>query len=310
VSLNVLIVRFSAIGDCVMSAWAATAIRQRYPNANLVWAAESRCAPVIDRHKLASLVAEFPRDRWKRARWSPNTWREQMAAFARLRSIRFDVGFDLQGHSKTAVCLRLANPSQRFAARATDALAAKLNPVVPGREEGSHTVDWNHRVISAYEPFDRPEGPIMPPISGPKEGRLATISVSAGQPEKAYPLELWRHVANGLLSDGWRVEFLGGSNDPHIQLEGALDSVGMLPLGETMKRVAQSGVHLAADTGTGHMAAAYGVPVVSVFGPMDPREFRPYTDRGVVLREGRNPASVEPERVLEAARSLACPSGS
>ncbi|MBC8063619.1 MAG: hypothetical protein H7Y17_02220, partial [Chlorobia bacterium] len=41
-----------------------------------------------------------------------------------------------------------------------------------------------------------------------------------------------------------------------------------------MSAVAHSTIHLAADTGTGHMAAAFGVPFVSVFGPTDPKLFR------------------------------------
>ena len=68
-----LLVRFSAIGDCVLSAWAATAIRHKYPEAYLCWAVESRCAAVVDRQRLVTRVCEMPRDRWKKARWSPKT---------------------------------------------------------------------------------------------------------------------------------------------------------------------------------------------------------------------------------------------
>ncbi len=302
---RVLLVRFSAIGDCVMAAWAATSIRQRDPNATLVWAVESRCAAVIDRERLVSDVAEFPRDRWKKHRWSPKVWQEQLTAFTRLRKLKLDVGFDLQGHSKTALCLKVANPTRRYAARATDALAAKLNPVVGQRPEGTHTVEWNHHVLQQYAPYELTERPIMPVVAFERgKKRLATISVSAGQPEKAYPASHWIEVAKGLIGEGFRVAFLGGPTDTGISIVGAEDFVGKLPLDETMRMVAKSDLHLAADTGTGHMAAAYGVPVVSVFGPMDPREFRPFTVRGTVLRDGVDPASVPPSAVLCAARSL------
>ncbi len=52
------------------------------------------------------------------------------------------------------------------------------------------------------------------------------------------------------------------------------------------------------------MAAAYGVPVVSVFGPTNPVWYRPYTERGIVLKEGKRTEDVRPEAVLEAAREL------
>jgi ADP-heptose:LPS heptosyltransferase len=63
-------------------------------------------------------------------------------------------------------------------------------------------------------------------------------------------------------------------------------------------------LHLAADTGTGHIAAAYGVPFVSVFGPTDPKLFRPYSDEGVVLRASDRAGDVEPAQILAAAEGL------
>lgn len=307
-----LVVRFSAIGDCVMTAWAATAIRNQYPDAFLMWAVESRCASVIDRKHLVTQAAEFPRDRWKRRRWSPRTWQEQLAMYARLRGLRFDYGIDLQGHSKTALCLRLANPKERIAAHATDGLSRKLNPQHGEIPSGIHTVEWNHEVLCNFGPFELPLRPLMPlrdeafgsVRSMLGEGRIASIAVSAGHPSKAYPAEKWREVAVELKRAGFQVVFLGGPTDSPIEAPGTVDLVRKLTLDQTMAVVAHSAIHLAADTGTGHMAAAYGVPVVSVFGPMDPVRFRPYTDLGTVLRVGEQPSQVKAADVVSAALTL------
>jgi ADP-heptose:LPS heptosyltransferase len=308
-----LVVRFSAIGDCVMAAWAATAIREQHPDAFLCWAVETRCARVVDTERLVNDRAEFPRDRWKRNRWSPDMWREQLGAFTRLRTLNFDYGIDLQGHSKTALCLRIANPKQRIAARATDSLARALNPVAGVRPEGMHMVEWNLDILSRLGEFPRPTLPLMPDRSEAR-GRvstrlksdkpLATIAVSAGQPDKAYPLGCWRHVGDALVKDGFQVAYVGGPGDPRPDHPRTLDWVGELRLDETMEAIRLSAIHLAGDTGTGHIAAALGVPVVSVFGPTDPAVFRPYTLRGRVLREGRVTENVAPEWIVEAAREL------
>jgi ADP-heptose:LPS heptosyltransferase len=300
-----LLVRFSAIGDCVMAAWAATAIRQKHPEAFLCWAVEGRCAPVVDRHRLVTQRLEFPRDRWKEARWSPKTWREQLVKYTRLRPLAFDYGLDLQGHSKTALCLRLAAPRMRIAAAATDSLARRLNPVRQGRDATLHTVEWNHQVLSTFGDFPLPERPILPAVDTELDERLVTISVSAGQADKAYPADGWRRVAEALQGQGYRIAFLGGRTDRAIDLPDTENYVGKLSLKETLSMVGKSAVHLAADTGTGHMAAGLGTPVVSVFGPTDPQVYRPYTKTGIVLREGRETANVTPEQILEAAaRSL------
>ncbi|CAN5436385.1 lipopolysaccharide heptosyltransferase II [soil metagenome] len=298
---RVLIVRFSAIGDCVMAAWAATSVRGKHPDAFLCWAVEGRCAPMVDRTHLVTQRIEFPRDKWKKARWSPRCWQEQLLKYARMRELKFDWGIDLQGHSKTALCLRLAFPKRRLSVAATDAFVRRLNPLMEAGPEGEHTVERNHRALSAFGEFTLPERPIMPDVPHEIDRRLVTIAVSAGQADKAYPSERWAEMARILLAQGYRVAFLGGPTDQPPEVEGAEDHVGKLPLAETLAMVQASAVHLAGDTGTGHMAAAVGTPVVSVFGPTDPARFRPYTQHGIVLKRGGSTADVTLAEVEEAA---------
>jgi ADP-heptose:LPS heptosyltransferase len=52
------------------------------------------------------------------------------------------------------------------------------------------------------------------------------------------------------------------------------------------------------------MAAALGVPVVSVFGPTSPEVFRPYTDRGVVLDAGPDMQKITPDEIVAATRKI------
>jgi ADP-heptose:LPS heptosyltransferase len=296
-----------------MAAWAATALRERHPDAFLCWAVESRCAPMLDRTRLVSRVEEIPRQRWKRTRWSPATWGEQIAKYARLRRLRFDVGFDLQGYSKTALCLRLAAPKRRVAIGTKDPVAQRLNPSIGIRPPGVHTIEWYGEALRSVGDYVIPQRPIMPhdpdaarslseSIGGDQP--LATITVSAGHENKAYYAQGWVEVAEGLMARGYRVALLGGPTDTPILLPGTVDLVGKLALGSTLEAVRLSTVHVSADTGNGHMAAAVGVPTVSVFGPTDPSAFRPYTDQGVVLRNGDRPDAVTPTEILQAVRDL------
>ena len=300
-SPRILLVRFSAIGDCVMATWAATAIRQKYPDGFLVWAVEGRCAPVIDRHRLVTQRYEFPRDRWKQKKWSPATWQQQLSKYVRLRALRFDLGLDLQGHSKTALCLRIASPKKRISAAATDRFASCLNPLATGRTADMHTVEWNHAVLNHLEPFEFAERPTLPDVGAVRQPNLVSISVGAGHPSKIYPRIHWERIARDLIAKGFRVVALGGKNDEPLEVDGIENQVGKLRLKESLRVVAESALHLAGDTGTGHMAAAVGTPVVSIFGPMDPVLYRPYTKSGTDLLRDADPKKVSPEEVLEAA---------
>ena len=303
--MKVLLVRFSAIGDCAMATHTASCVRRSYPDGTLVWVVEERCAPVVDENRLVTEKAVYPRERWKKGAWSPKMWREQMRFYSRLRTSQFDIGLDLQGHSKTAICLRLSGAKKRLATRATDPLARHLNPVLRDSQGLKHTVERQLFALRTLGEFHGESKPMMPEVGGPPvEKPYTVIAVGAGQPWKAYPMSHWTEVATGLLRERKRVVFLGGPGEEAPQVEGTIDLVGKLSLAETMSAIAHSSLTLAADTGAGHIAAAYGVPVVSVFGPTDPEEFRPYTDRGIVLKNGSETSAVKPEEVVHAAKSL------
>lgn len=304
-SPSYLIVRFSAIGDCVMASYAATAIRNKYPDAEITWACESRCQPVLDTEKLVTRVVSFPRERWKKNRWSIQTWREQLHTYSRMRRLKFDYGVDLQGHTKTAMCLRIANPKVRVAANATDHLSAVLNPVPARRQPGTHMVDWAMATIQRLGEFEMPSQPIMPNVSGIEipglpEAPFVAISLGAGQKANLVPEEHWTSVARDLMAQGIPVVTIGGSEVAYQAPEGVINLVGKHKLRDTMAVIARSAVHIGADTGTGHIAAAYQVPTVSVFAFADPREFRPYSDKGIVLQDAPLASNVPPSAILEA----------
>jgi ADP-heptose:LPS heptosyltransferase len=102
---------------------------------------------------------------------------------------------------------------------------------------------------------------------------------------------------------GYRVHALGGPEERGLG-DDSVDLVGKLSLGETLQEVATSALHLAADTGTGHIASAYQIPVVSVFGPMNPAKYRPYGQNVTVLRESNDPGAVKPESIVAAGQKL------
>ena len=291
----------------------AAAIRAKYPDAHICWAVEPYCSPVIDTQRLINDMILFPRDDWEKHRWSPRTWRDQLSTYTRMRGKRFDIGIDLQGQAKTALCLRFAKPRKRIAVKSHDFISAKLNPVLEVTRGQMHTIEHSMMALQRLEEFPTDVRFVMPDLMSERKmirdkrdakKPLATISVSAGGKKKIYSIDRWGEVAEGLLSKGFQVAFLGGKNDPTVPVDQALDWVGSLSLREAMAAVCESRVHLAADTGTGHIAAAYNVPVVSVFGKTKPYWYRPYTKNGVVLDGKGSTENITPEQVLEAVESL------
>lgn len=299
-SPKILVVRFSAMGDCVMSAWALTGLRQILPSAHITWAAMDRFAPVIDRSRLVDQVVFADTAAWKRQRAAPTTWLAQFRAFSGLRNQGFDVGFDLQGQVKTALCLRLAGAKKRFATQTGDGMARRLNPSTDCLLGSIHEVEAANRLLSHWHECPIPSRPYMPPVHE-SPNRQVVIQTGSGHPHKKLSQNRWHQVAQELVAHKFEVTAIGGSGDDSVYTEGVNNLVGRLSLEKTLQLVANCRLHISADTGTAHAASAYGVPVVTVFGRTDPNRYRPYGPETTILRPGPDPDAVSADEIIRAA---------
>lgn len=304
---RILIVRFSAIGDCIMTAWAVSDLRTTHPDAFIVWAAEDKCVGVIDTVRLVNEVVPIHRDTWERQPFV-GIWKHYKA-FASLRKFNFDLGIDFQGHAKTAFCLTLAAPKKKLGVRGRDVIARTFSRTLPDQPEGTHIIDWNVAALRTLGPITIAPKPIMPEVLDLPFQRtskpLASITIGSGHPSKTYSRSNWVKLAEGLDKQGYQVVFLGGKDERALMVgDPFISMVGKTSMQQTLSIVAKSDVHIASDTGTGHAAAAYGVPVVSVFGPTDPATYRPYTKSGIVLKNGNDPDAVTTAEILDAVTKL------
>ncbi|MCG9896061.1 MAG: glycosyltransferase family 9 protein [Fimbriimonadaceae bacterium] len=266
------------MGDCIMTAWAAAGIRALHPSAEIHWAIQPRCAAVV-----AGDLAR-PRIVPREKRQSSGGLMPMLRFFLDLRRTRFDVGFDFQGYAKTALCLRFAGPRERFALaglRIRDRFAESLTPPTQVGPENRHVIEREIVLVRTWRdiPFvARPPMPAFPEESKAWEAGEApiTLQTGAGGPHKTWPREDWQKVADALTKTGRRVVALGGPGDPDLDRVQSL--VGRASLEESLAAVRASRLHIAADTGTGHAAAAYGVPLISLFGATDPERYRPWGD--------------------------------
>jgi heptosyltransferase-2 len=58
-----------------------------------------------------------------------------------------------------------------------------------------------------------------------------------------------------------------------------------LRLIETATLIERSVLFLGSDSGIAHVAAACGTPQITLFGPQDPRRFKPWSNRATVLHK-------------------------
>ena len=112
--------------------------------------------------------------------------------------------------------------------------------------------------------------------------RFAVLHPGAGATWKQWPVEQFLTLASALRTAGLAIHWSFGPADgvvresllPHItpSADRVLEAPALPLLGEWL---ASSALVVSGDTGVAHLAALYGAPTITLFGPTDPRRWRP-----------------------------------
>lgn len=107
--------------------------------------------------------------------------------------------------------------------------------------------------------------------------------------EKRWPADRYRELARELVGLGLRVVLTGGTGDSEAAdivregVEGMTSLVGQADLQTTAEVIRRASLYVGGDTGMSHIAGAVETPVVAIFGPTNPRRYRPLGERVIIL---------------------------
>ena len=125
------------------------------------------------------------------------------------------------------------------------------------------------------------------------------LAVRSTNREKHWPIDRWAGVIDWLVTTrGCEVFFCGGPADVvmHKDIVSLLDPrvvthihdhSASVPLRRVGSLLTGMDLCMGIDSGLPHIAASHGVPVVVLFGPTDPRQWRPWKVAGEVVQAGR-----------------------
>lgn len=127
-----------------------------------------------------------------------------------------------------------------------------------------------------------PQSPILALCPGAEYG-----------PAKRWPVEYFAETAQWALDQGWEVWLFGSGKDIEVtqqidQLTGnrCFDLGGKTSLGEAIDLMAMAHAVVTNDSGLMHVAAALGLPQLSLFGSSDPHHTPPMSAKADVLYLG------------------------
>ena len=132
---------------------------------------------------------------------------------------------------------------------------------------------------------------------------LAVIHAVAATPDKTWPADRFLAVADHLQRTGLEPIFIGAAGDDltpfrlHRVIQGA-------PLSDIKPLLASASLFVGNDSGPAHMAAAFGVPVVAIFGASDPEIWGPWRTQSEILSAAEGISGVATSQVLDALARL------
>ncbi|MFB3786226.1 MAG: glycosyltransferase family 9 protein [bacterium] len=314
---RILLVRLSALGDCLAAAPVFHALRKRFPQAHIAWAVQDNFAPLLSNLQGLDEIIVFPRRRWihSKSRWLP--WMEARRFIRHLRLRRFQLAVDVQSNAKSSLIAFLSRAPVRIGHGGVEAreLSAWFNTIrivpTPGED---HIVQRNLGLLrplgieSAEPDFTLPPDPyarrrILNWLYGQslREQSYVLLVPFCGRPEKEWPRAHFSELAGRLAREGRPVVMLlSPGREPETQdllSPAAPDGVFLGPsagIPEMVELVRLAQACAGGDTGPIQIAGALGIPNVCLFGPTDPQRLRPWSNSLTL------PLTADPAAVLDA----------
>jgi ADP-heptose:LPS heptosyltransferase len=286
---RVLLVRLRSLGDCVLTTPAIELLGRFRPDLRLAVVAEDRFRAVYQGNPFVS------------ACFGPS-YREVFRFHPRLT-------INLHGGTRSAL-LTVASGAQYRAGFAHFRPRWIYNIRIPraqeilGLERKVHTAE---HVASAMfylgvPQTDIPRASLYAPSSPPR-APYAVLHALASAPGKMWPADRFAALAAWLRDTGMEPVFIGAASDDLSPYAG-FRCVQGASLEEVKMLLAGASLFVGNDSGPAHMAAAFGVPAVVLFGASDPVIWGPWKTPAETMVGRGAMDSISLEAVCEAVQRL------
>lgn len=334
---KILVRAVNWLGDAVMTTPALQAVRETFPDAEITLLANPLVSQLLSGHPAIDRVITFERS----GKHGGIAGRLRLAA--ELRNERFDLALILPNSFDSALIPFLAGIPKRFG-KASDGRSLLLTGRYhePKQAPERHEVQYYRNLLEYFNITGTADTPFLSVTA--EEDReaalfLAEQGIDTGKPllginagatfgsaKRWYP-ERFAQVARQLSQEwGARIILFGGPDEQDIveiiadNLGGnCLNLAGKTTVRRLMALVRRCDFFITNDSGPMHIAAAFSVPLVAVFGPTDHTGTAPCNARAVIVRhdtecapcklrhcptDHRCMASITVDNVVQAARTL------
>ncbi|MCB2202116.1 HAD-IIIA family hydrolase [bacterium] len=271
---RILVIRFSSLGDILLTSPVIVNLRIAFPHARIVFLTKERFREVVELFDGVDDVVTLP----ERA-----SVIDLYRLLTRLDTVGFTHIVDLHGNQRSWLARKIVTadykvvyPKRRIERRQ---MTARQNKCLP--EDSSHTIDSYNEALRALGIAIHARRPLIPgyKLALPPRGSspLVIIAPGAAHETKQWGLERFREVAVQLhrihdahiawaVTSEMTIDWKIGDFLPADSLTELIDT----PIPILANHIAAADLTIANDSGIAHLSSAVGTPVMALFGPTHP----------------------------------------
>ncbi|KZM38952.1 lipopolysaccharide biosynthesis protein [Marinomonas sp. SBI22] len=281
---KIAIVRLSALGDVCHAMSVVTAIRKRYPNAEITW---------ITGKLEADLVSMMPDI--KIVTYQKSSGLKGMLAIRKqFINESFDVLLHMQWSSRASLLTRMLKAKTRIGFAKSHSREKQhwfVNTLAP-EPRGRHVLDT---LMSMAEAIDVPHAKPSWQLEVPKRqtelpNDYIIINPCGSKVTKNWTLEGYRKLIEHLISKGEKVVLTGGPTKTEIEFVKAIaqgyeldNLVGKTSIKELTAVIRDAKLIISPDTGPVHIATVVNTPMVGLYALSNPERTGPYYGQASVV---------------------------
>ena len=312
---SLLIVLHGAIGDVVRALPLAVRIKKAWPETRLTWSVEPIASDILVGHPAVDEIMIFRRS---------GGLKEFRNFLSIVKSKKFDLVLDLQRHLKSGLVSRSSGAKVRMGFNMAN--SKELNFLfnnyripkfpshyskvrhyqkfgdlleLPAVEPLDFGMSFNQETVKNVEEALR-AACLVSQAPLPEPDRRVEILIGSSWKSRRWTSDAWAKVCERIVTELHALPILCGSPQDENQAEEIIrrlriseyaSMVGRTNLRELGYLLSQVKSAVSMDSGPMHLASAVKTPVVSLWGPTDPRKSAPYGSENLAIQSsiGCNP---------------------